>query len=276
MSTSSVSFKTSEPYVAASMKLYQLVKKIMSQAAQLDTRIPYHAILAYFSVRAARIHWAITRLCREGSGPEALILLRSFLNLLIDLRYISDDLDTRSRRYLRYGELVRAEGWDVYKRWYIEGPFASTRNQARQERQRKLDQELVGHHLLLTKEFPNWKRLGWADCTIRERAKRVGEEYAYDSVYRIGSAMDHGSPSGSRYFMRDKGGEFLGRLGPIADLVPQVLVSSCDYLYKVMQLWCAEFNPNAQDSLLEWNREAASSFASPRKRAAVRAKKSVL
>jgi len=159
---------------------------------------PAQQMVRFALGKAHKTHRAIVVLCRQGYGEDAAILLRTLLELAIDVRYIAlDPGDDRGQRWLDYDSVTRYEfsatalrsplpEWDDVRQSIQEDPALQQRIDAEARR--------------VQKRWGFWKaeRKGrligpgyWHGSSTKQIAKQIGWEWSYDLVYTQTSLLTH-------------------------------------------------------------------------------------
>ncbi|MEE4606021.1 MAG: DUF5677 domain-containing protein [Desulfobacteraceae bacterium] len=140
---------------------------------------------------------AIARLCIEGFANEAMIILRSFLNLFINLKWVtSDNYKYRMERFADF-EVVQ-------KKLAIEKiiKYGSIPNQIG-------DTEVSPHDEAFEKVKAKyglktyWDLTNWSGKSIRKMAKEVCLENDYHIIYGKLSEIEHTGPASVRDYLDD-------------------------------------------------------------------------
>jgi|GEM_PF-5789973 len=138
-------------------------------------------VVYLFMNRARDMAESIFLLCEKGSLEDAAIVLRSFLELIIDFKWIMRRKEARSRRYLCWMNVLN------YRRL----------QERRKQPQLSLfpddlerDAEAIEH--LYKESMRRFRyRKGWSDKSLRTRAEEAGESDLYQQIYRRLSDYTH-------------------------------------------------------------------------------------
>ncbi len=126
-------------------------------------------LVAAMQAKAGKTFQAVLQLCCLGFGEDALILLRSNVNLMINLLYIlSGDAAQRAGDFIAFSH-------------YQQEKYLRTAHGVRPSWADKLDWKEIN------KRAAEWKKL-----TIESRAKKAKSSFHYDIGYRFYSSVEHG------------------------------------------------------------------------------------
>lgn len=167
------------------------------------------AVLLLVLTKGAKTFRAMNVVAATGLGADAMILLRTLVELRINLRYIRvSDSAVRAKKLFTFATVVSS--W----RYSVGGP-------ADPALQRQCDEARA--------EFgPAWwdaavRRSVWS-VSIRAKAKEVGLLDLYDRVYARACEASHGSDIADHLDIT-KEGDFVPLIAPTVAWVPEVLTA---------------------------------------------------
>ena len=157
-------------------------------------------IVFFHYVKALSLLDTIQILCQRNKTGESGIILRSLLNLFINLKWLTlkEDSDKRMQRYADYEIISKKRKMDLASI----RPSNPSENQKAEKLNKNFD-EIVKKYNLNPK---NWKDLSlWSGKTIRQMAKDVSLLDDYEKIYSYLSFEEHTDPSTARnYLSRSK------------------------------------------------------------------------
>jgi len=183
---------------------------------------------------------AIRILAQEGYGPDAMVVARSLTNACIDLAYIAQkDSEERALQWGAVGMKAQRE----YLRQFDEKP----------EGAREVSWAVVE------------ARAGrWKGLNIRDRARCVALEDAYNIAYKAGSSPEHSdSWSSTDYLEETPEGGISFQIGPSEIGVVRALSAACWGLSQAFLRWCRFFEFD-EDNAAKRVMEIAHQFSQPR------------
>jgi hypothetical protein len=172
--------------LALSLKLESAGDRLL--AGEFDLAIDYHRLAFAFASKSAKTYRAALRLVENGLGEPALILLRSILEDLIHLSYISRDPERRSRLFLGFAHLEKKQALDYLSRVArVNKRYAKTLEELRELWKRDFKRA----YLDVVADYP--KKRHWAGKTLWEMAGTDPKlvEY-YCTLYLYASGFVHG------------------------------------------------------------------------------------
>jgi hypothetical protein len=176
--------------------------------------------------KALKTFDGIQQLCLAGWGEDALILLRSSVNLLINLGYILADGEPRERAadFIAYSHLARVSYLKIAHA--DKKPLWKTSMSDDELRQRS-------------------KR--WKDTTLETRAQRIGK-FHYDVGYRFYSSIEHSDAMALNAYIAEWN-EVGPRInaGPSDDYIEVALAHNAMVLADLLSLYCGYFEIKRAD-----------------------------
>jgi hypothetical protein len=185
------------------------------------------AIGAFHYNRIKHLLLGIIELCSNGLFIESQILLRSPLNLLINIKWINlEDSENRKQRYIDFEIVFKKKASESTYRF--DGILID--NSTTEYKQSEID----FNNVLSKYHIKNYKTLGsWSPKKIRQMAEDVNLEWEYEVMYSRLSEYEHCGPSSIVDYYEDNEVTF----GPKLANLPIILIGSCDYyLYTLEEI----------------------------------------
>jgi hypothetical protein len=182
--------------------------------------------------KAMKTFQAVERLCLLGYGEDAAVLLRSNVNLLVNLAYIVSDTDPNERAK----EFV-ADSWIRYAK-FMKGAFGKEVNPA--------DSPLRLPHADLQVLSERWCKVSIAD-----RAKKLPEHH-YKTGYKFYSGIEHSDALALFGYIADwnEAGPRI-ESGPSDSHVEVVLMHNAEVMATILDYVCRYWSINRPDIFSE-------------------------
>ena len=199
-------------------------------------------VALYHYVRAFNLLWAIKILCEQGFAREGMILLRSLLNLYIDLKWLTtDDIDSRMERYADF---------EVIRKYTAIETLIELGEIPREEGIKDLE-NLRETYEKIKKKYGlkgNPRSWSWSGKRIRQMAEEVSLKKDYDIVYFYLSDREHTSPAAVRdYLDNSKNGYIVTKVGLSDVKIDLVILTALDYFLNVKEITLDIFNMDCMD-----------------------------
>jgi len=208
--------------------LFDLIDDVCSSKLRIERKSPVSTVLknvAYFHYcKAINLGKAISILCANGRATEASILLRSLLNVYIDIKWIAhNDSLTRAQRYVDFEIVFRRSHYEAA---IAHGTLQKPKNDSKYIQDgMKVDRILKKYNIRSLDKAYNW-----SGKSIKNMATEIGEEWAYHVLYARASATEHTCPSSVVDYWN---GDTL-LTSPQEKDIPSVILSTVDYLLLIM------------------------------------------
>jgi hypothetical protein len=164
------------------------------QAANKTVLSGERLILLNMLARATVSVRAVILLSSHGFGGDALSVMRTAVELDIDLAYIlAQDTDARLQRFYEYDFV---ETYRLLKR--VESLVSTERMQTAKE---------LFDSVELNFRNKKGHAVSWTGVTIRQRAEVVGRKSTYDKAYALGSISSHSGMSTLKHSVSSNGEE---------------------------------------------------------------------
>ena len=197
-------------------------------------------LAAGFLCRAAQCLHSSVMLASAGLVGDAMAVMRTSVELLIDLAYIlKEDSRSRIEKFERFEDIAQrklAVGISLLHKGNVDA-VAMNEIEERSEEARRLYPTKPNGGLPQVKD--------WAGNTLSERAGDIGLDAIYRTLYRDACAASHSGMGTLRYVMEGEGDEVGFRWGPApASVKPAALA-----LYSFLALMSIAFNSFSLESL---------------------------
>jgi hypothetical protein len=201
-------------------------------------------ITLFHFARAAYLLDAIYRLCNQGFATEAMVILRSLLNLYINIKWLtSSNTAERLERFVDFGAVYEALALDrLAERRGLKANFHPHR-----------EFELVKKKYGLKRRSDFFR---WSGKSIKQMAKDVNLDSEYDGVYSHLSAIEHTGPESAADYVEHPQGKILIKAGPRDNNIRLVLLTALKYYFFVegitRGIFGADCSPLEKDTQ-EWS-----------------------
>jgi len=178
------------------------IRRKISEISGTPNESQYKIITLFFFIKSWRTFQSIRLLFSNKLSEDADILLRSLLEVVVNLKYISLDWQKRIELFLGYDYVQRQKLLDKLKK--LGDPLADKIRQSRPE----VVRDVLEEYSKLKDNYPNMLR--WSGKSIEEMAKDVGLGKHY-IIYRVLSDHVHPSPRATlKYFSEGPTGIVVG------------------------------------------------------------------
>jgi hypothetical protein len=198
---------------------------IKSSASMLDgencNSLP-RAIAVYHFAKSLNYLEAIFILSSHGHAREAMVLLRSQLNLLINFKWLLvDGSEERMTRFADFEVIIKKKTMEAIKE-FGSLPYDEKTFHIHDEEFERVKKK---YNLTKPKDF-----YAWSGKTISQMANDVGMTTHYQIVYRKTSEFDHTGPASVRDYLDDtQPPKVIVKIGPKDEYIDFVLLSSLEY-----------------------------------------------
>lgn len=196
--------------------------------------------------RSYRLFWTNLVLCEKGFGTEACILLRSLMEVVVNMSWISQrNAEERAKLYRSYADIARKHLYDKYDK---HGVFRKLSDSEMESIETREDiQKLYSR----VKDDYREERF-WAPKNIRSRAEDVGAGYDWEFYYWYFSFFVHSSAVCQFEHVKRQNTKEIFVIGPSdSPLIRDVLQLSAKYVLLAFNKWNALFQLGLDDLLLE-------------------------
>ncbi|WHZ14474.1 MAG: hypothetical protein OJF52_001312 [Nitrospira sp.] len=173
---------------------------------------------------------SIFLLTSHGYGQDAKILLRSLLELLLNLKYVGHDPDKRVPLFTEYAYLEIDDFDKLLSNYVSENPDdviiqkILTSKDVDQRTSERKEYERV------KKNYPN--KHNWAGMSVRKMAKSVGLSFQY-ILYKMFCRVTHPSSEGIKSYL-GLDDESLACLDSTPEDLRRTFLTSCIYLLDIL------------------------------------------
>lgn len=188
-------------------------------------------ITFFHYIKAISLLDAIQILCRKNKANESGIILRSLLNLYINIKWLtSENMSYRMERYADFEIISKKRKMD----------FANAKpdNELEKEKIAELNKkfdEIVAKYKLNAKKWEDLTR--WSGKSIRKMAEDVNLLNNYEKIYSVLSFEEHTDPSTVRnYIHRSANGISTKIANPDDFLIALIIWTALSYYYEIEKI----------------------------------------
>lgn len=187
----------------------------------------YHLARANYLLDATKI------LCNQGYVIEALVLIRSLVNLYINLKWLtSGDSSQRMERYADFEVIFKKKKFEIGKKYSRHKEKNQKINSFPHENSFK---EVINKYGLKSNIIKG--PIQWSGKSIYQMAKDVGLTLDYELIYSQLSSIEHTCPSSAReYLGKIPEGNTILNIGPRDKDISGEMLTAIDYLFKVREV----------------------------------------
>lgn len=233
-------YQEHEKIFSLNKRVYDILKKAIKSGSIKLSEDEFKNVIIFHVLKAMKASQAIRLLCATGASEDALILLRSLYNLVINLAFIAVKPAKRTERFLDHHAIARKEYQDVILRWpQLFGTTKLTKEST---------QEIEADAVAVTKKHKFLPNEPWHKTTLLEMAKNVDKhspyslpvfEMGYDVAYRLGSDYEHTNAMAANSYLIDSNDKL--SLEPSGGNCDRTLMTATEYLTLVLDLANQEF-----------------------------------
>lgn len=233
-------------------KTYDLAQKIMRDKSNnlvWDEADHFSKVIIVFLAKNLHRLQSIRLLCKRGLAKDALPLIRSMFEELVDLKYMAAD-KSRVQDYIDYDTHTRYKLGKILEQYGGEGidwPRLKKRNAELEQEWKKIE----SRYTYKSKDgkdrpFPRWTR-----DNVRQLSESVGLGSMYGYLYGHISSYGHSNPMSADEFVQGKQGDnVVVEVGASEAFVPQVLATSSGMYLDMLRVANEERHMNL-DNLIE-------------------------
>jgi len=205
----------------------------------------YKGVLVYFGLKALKTHCSIEHLLEDGYIEDSKALLRSLLELVIQLKYISQEPSEREKRAKLYME------YEIVARWHLMQADRKLHGQdTAWPRPDNLEayEQLQDEYNRVKENYP--QKYSWSGLrSIKKMAEQVGFEREYDYQYAVDSQFVHSGPLASRpYISACEEGMKLNFLPDNPRQYTQTMRETCLYSLDIINRFWETFHPGSENT----------------------------
>lgn len=211
--------------------------RVMSDPVISISRNDYLKTLLYLQI--VKIHTtfgATIELIKKGYGIDAMILVRSMLNNLINCAWTMEKKHkTRAKKFIKYNFVIRKKWLDIARKYPTQ----------REHFKRVLgeEKEIISSYKKVEKLFK--KDLNkWSGITILQMAKESEKEWDYDFVYALASSLEHSDVQSLNQYVEniDEAQKlFKFRGGPSTRYINESGITAIKYMGSGLELFILAF-----------------------------------
>ena len=234
---------------------------VMTDGSISVSKRDYLKILFYLQlVKIHTTYGATIELIKKGYGMDAMVLVRTMLNNLINCVWImTKKQKTRAKRFINYNFVIRKKFLEIVKKYPNDlNYFQKIINE---EKQINLGYKKVEKYF--KKDINRWPGM-----TIYQMAKETKLEWDYDFVYGLASSLEHSDINSLNHYMEefsDAQKLFKFRGGPSANYVNQSGITAIKYMGNGLELFVKSFKlkNNYKKRLLKFAAEISTNLKKP-------------
>jgi hypothetical protein len=206
-------------------------------------------VVGFLSTKAFKTYVAIFLLCKNGAGQDAEILLRSLIEILINVKYLlKADSITRADMYIRYFDFKTARDIKILK----DDPRIGAKIKEYEEEYDKKKEEFV-------EKYDPKNKNSWSGKSVAEMAEEAGLKEIYFKAYNSSSNIVHSNILCSNQYVKYVEGRIDFEAGPSNSCVERVLASSIECLINILMDFNNVFNigndQNIRNFVEKYNKE---------------------
>lgn len=214
--------------------------QVMADSSIRISKKDYHKILFYLQV--VKLHTSfgsVIELLRKGYGVDAMIVVRSMLNNLVNCRWIMDSKQkTKAKRFLKFNFVLRKKFLDIAKKYpehkdYFKKVLAE-------------EQKIVSLYKKVKKLFAKDVNR-WSGVSIKQMVKDTNQEWDYDFVYNLASSLEHSDINSLNEYIEgidDISKLFKFKGGPSTSYIMQSGITAIKYMGEGIELFIKIFRLN--------------------------------
>lgn len=199
---------------------------ISVQGAQKKT-LEVHVALMYLA-RAIRLMASIRYLCSIGYGAEALVLLRSLLNLYINIKWLTKD--NANERMRRYADFEMVNKFVFVNSISKSGQFDEKWNAECEKLKEAVEPVLEKYQL--RRKVDNLHK--WSGKSIRAMADEVSLTSDYVMLYGHLSEVEHTGPAMVEKYLESDDEQTVLKVGPSGEDIHLAMLSTIEYFLGVI------------------------------------------
>ncbi|MBU1026552.1 MAG: hypothetical protein KKA31_02360 [Candidatus Margulisbacteria bacterium] len=181
-------------------------------------------VIGFLSTKAFKTYVSIYLLCLNGAGQDAEILLRSLIEILINIKYLlKTDSDTRSNMYFDFFDFKTARDIEKLKN----DPRIGKRLKEHEERYNERKEKYL-------EKYDIKNKISWSGVFLSDMAKNADLTEIYNKAYNFSSNMVHSNILCSPEYIKTVEGHIDFDAGPSFSCVERVLTSSLECLINIL------------------------------------------
>lgn len=181
-------------------------------------------VIGFLSTKAFKTYVSIYLLCLNGAGQDAEILLRSLIEILINIKYLlKTNSDTRANMYFDFFDFKTAR--DIKK--LRNDPRIGMKLKEHEESYNKKQKEYL-------EKYDPQNKNSWSGKRLADMADDVGLSEIYDKAYNFSSNMVHSNILCSPEYIKTVEGHIDFVAGPSFSCIERVLASSLECLINIL------------------------------------------
>lgn len=211
--------------------------RVMSDSAISISKNDYLKTLLYLQIVKMHTSFGATiELIKKGYGIDAMILVRSTLNNLINCAWIMERKQkTRAKKFIKYNFIIRKKSLDLAKKY----PAHLNHFKKILEEGKEVISSYKKVKKLFKKDFNKWSGI-----TISQMAKESKKEWDYDFVYSLASSLEHSDVQSLNQYIEgidDAQKLFKFRGGPSTRYINESGITAIKYMGSGLELLIMAF-----------------------------------
>lgn len=219
-------------------KLIDLTKESINKTADLiegrKIETNHERLSQFFWGKTVTTFYAISALCDIGYGQDAIVLVRTMLENLINYRYINQEPEERGQLFIEFDYIKAKKRLRTYSVLFPEKEIDPEKIKVIEE-----------NYFSVIDNYPKSKScfLQWSGKNNADMAKACDLENLYLMIYPLASSFAHGGSDSTIDYIQKGHRGFKIRLGSPSDiLILQSVASACSIILLMIQDTCELFN----------------------------------
>ncbi len=219
-------------------KLIALTKESINKTADLiegrKIETNQEILSQFFLGKTVTTFYAVSALCNMGYGQDAIVLVRTMLENLINYRYINQEPEERSQLFIEFDYIKAKKRLRTYSALFPE-----------KEIDPEVLKEIDEKYSRVIDNYPKSIScsLQWAGKNNADMAKACDLENLYQMIYPLASSFAHGGSESTVDYIEKGQKGFIIRLGsPSDELIIQSVTSACSIVLLMIQDTCELFS----------------------------------
>ncbi len=193
----------------------------------LEALTKYRMVEIGLALKGMKSWTALAALFFDGYEQDAAIVLRSLVDVVVDMKFISLDSEERASRFADFSQVHRM-------RWLRQGKKHNIVES--DERYRKLEADILTDAAPVLKRRPKWQEKlpdKWTPENVAEKCEKIGEPMLYLSFMTGSMHMHPNVTTLNDYFIRH-GAKLRAIAGPSVPRNSRTFIEGCLLLYRLL------------------------------------------
>jgi len=239
--------------------LYSYAERTPSLKGKCEEELMYKFVFFHMMLKAMKSLKAMYELLQLGCVEDAIIILRSIQEILINMLYIQKDPFQRSRLYAEYDFYVRWRRYELSKEIYPAESIAPPEDQPDALSILKREYDRIEK---------NYRRpYSWSGKSILDMARDVQRDKIYELTYAKHSDYVHSNPNSASRYVQEHGDGLIVDMDPKSegDFIPE-MVDACVHTVEIAKLFNQAFNAGFKNDIEELEKEFMEIFEVDKKK----------